>query len=102
MRRKRHDFRAWGVGACVAGVEVELELSLPLGEQRSENDAKRRTMTELRRDVFDRQQIRKRVLALIGRARVANQSPLLQIPQVILGDGWIQLADGAKTVGSAA
>ena len=81
------------------GVKVELELPLPLGEQAAQDDLERRAPLELARDVLDRQQVRERVLALGARASaLAQQSPLLQIAQMILADGGIEAADVPETI----
>ena len=76
-------------------LEVELQLALALGRQRAEYQLERCAALQLRCDLFDRLQIREGVLPHLTRhvRLVAEQAPLLEIPQVVLGDTGIQASN---------
>src|SRR5207247_521452 len=97
-----HHLRARRVLRDVAREEVELELSLTFGEQRSQHAAQRRAALELPCDLFDREQIGEGVLAPIARrGRVPHESPLLEVAQMFVGDRRVEAADIAEAVRAA-
>ena len=81
----------------MAGNEIQLELPLAIGQQRTQDDAQRRAAFELGGEVLDRQEIGERVLAQIARrARLPQQSPLLEKAQMVFGNRGIETADIAE------
>jgi hypothetical protein len=83
----------------VPRLKVEGQLSLVGGEQRAENHSQLNTALEIGRDLPDGQQVGERELALAaGRVR-ADQPPLLQIAQMIVGDRRIEASNVARSVG---
>jgi hypothetical protein len=83
----------------VPGLKVEGQLPLVGGEQRAENDPQLNTVLEICRDLLDRQQIAEREVTLAaGRVR-ADQPPLLQIAQMIVGDRRVEASNVARGIG---
>jgi hypothetical protein len=80
------------------GLEIERELPLPFGEQRAQHDTNRCAALELGGRPLHGQQIAERERTLAARPANAHQTPLLQIPQVIVGDRWIETADVARSI----
>jgi len=86
----------------VAGVprlKVERELPLVRGEQRAQDDAERDAVLEIGRHLLDRQQIGEREQPVAAGRVGADQSPLLQIAQMIVGDRRVEASNVASGVG---
>ncbi len=86
----------------MAGDEIQLELPLALGDERAQDHAQRRAAFELRGHLLDREEVAEAELAdVAGHARLAQQSPLLEIAQMVFGDRGIETADLAEAVRTA-
>ena len=71
--------------ACDA-VEVELQLPLALGRQRAQGVLQGHVLLELHRELFDGGDFRERELTLGPHVHGTDETPLLQVTEMVLGD----------------
>jgi hypothetical protein len=74
-------------------MEVELQLPLVLGQQRAQCRLQRDIAFELAGELLDRRDLVERELAPAARSGRADETPLLQITEMVLGDAGVQVAN---------
>ena len=78
-------------------MEIELELALMLGHQRAKRDFQRHVALELRGQLLDCRDLGETELAGIlqgtTRRRRSDETPLLQVAEMVLGDAWIEMSN---------